>query len=258
VSAQRLSLYSGEQPEAKSYPVSGAQTLAGVEQPHVEESEGLDDLRELTQTLADLPLPTVSIIGFSGEELEGFSALKKVGHTSVATNVPIVGLVGYSRQQRAGSSVFRRVKLSVLKRMKLIDEPMLSASSSERFNFANPFVGETDAVLDRIDRISAAASDYDEDETPPDPRTKTIARQLILNVPGHLLAGADVFPYFGEVDITWQSGDKRVKLIVPPASTGASPSVYQGQMQQGRVGQPMLKQNATPRDLISSLLWLQS
>jgi len=113
-------------------------------------------------------------------------------------------------------------------------------------------------LIKQIQNIPTNPDFYDADEQPPDEATKGDAKQIILGViPSGLLAGADVYGYYREVNISWETQRRKLKLIVPPRETDRQPFLYHGQMQNGIVTKSNTEQNVTARTLRTWLDWLQ-
>jgi hypothetical protein len=128
---------------------------------------------------------------------------------------------------------------------------------SGSFNVQNPFIAELDDLVTKINELTRDSNFYEDDEVSPSADTKALAKRLIYHAsPPRLLSGADVYPYYGEINIVWENGGKKVKLIVPPRDSGRSPSLYRGQLRGDRVPEPLFDQNVSPENLRESLAWL--
>ena len=113
-------------------------------------------------------------------------------------------------------------------------------------------------IIKQIQNIPANPDFYDADELPPDQGTKEDAKRLILGVsPSGLLAGADVYGYYGEVNVSWETQRKKLKLIISPHDSHREPSLYHGQMQEGRVKESEIESNVDSKILRTWLDWLQ-
>lgn len=113
-------------------------------------------------------------------------------------------------------------------------------------------------LIKQIQNIPNNADFYDAEELPPDQPTKDIAKQIILGVsPSGLLAGADVYGYYGEVNVSWETQRKKLKLVIPPHNSHRQPSLYRGQMREGRVKESDIEPNVDSKILRQWLDWLQ-
>jgi hypothetical protein len=105
--------------------------------------------------------------------------------------------------------------------------------------------------------IVNAISDTDlyeaQDEPPPSFAVIRNAANILESIP---IEGAEVAPYFGEINVTWRIGRNRVK-----ATFGPEPNVfyvYQEQMEQGRVVHNHLEEHPDIDFLRTALRGLQS
>jgi hypothetical protein len=112
-------------------------------------------------------------------------------------------------------------------------------------------------LIKQIQNIPSNPDFYEEDEQPPDQSTKDDAKRFILGVsPSGLLAGADVYGYYGEVNICWETRRKKLKLVIPPHNSHRQPTLYNGQMQGGRVIESDIESNVDSKILRRWLDWL--
>jgi hypothetical protein len=122
--------------------------------------------------------------------------------------------------------------------------PPSSTATPQRITSASAFNKLVDAVSDR--------DLYESDDEPqPQPGLIHRAADILSSVS---LEGADVSPFFGEIDVTWQSNGVRVK-----ATFGPDPAlfyVYRECFENGRVAYSHLQENADPGYLQESLQWL--
>ena len=113
-------------------------------------------------------------------------------------------------------------------------------------------------LIKQIQNIPEDPDFYDAEERPPDSPTKDIAKKIILGVsPSGLLAGADVYGYYGAVNICWETQRKKLKLIIPPNDSQSQPSLYHGQMQDGGVKESDIEPAVDSKVLRQWLDWLQ-
>lgn len=131
----------------------------------------------------------------------------------------------------------------------------MSSFSTGKFNVTDASIEINERLLQRIDAISNLGSYYETDEVPPDGLTRTDAKQIVSQIfPSNLLEGADVYGYYGEVNIVWERNGRKIKLIVPPHSENRSPSIYHGMMGNGRASESALEADASVDTLQS---WLE-
>jgi len=142
----------------------------------------------------------------------------------------------------------------------LLGTTALAVSSAEEL-FA---VGDSkpnpakESLIKQIENIPSHRDFYDADETPPDQGTRNDARKIILGVsPSGVLAGADVYGYYGGVNICWETPRRKIKLVIPPHASGGQPTLYHGQMQDGSVMESDIEPNADSKLLRTWLDWLQ-
>jgi hypothetical protein len=115
-----------------------------------------------------------------------------------------------------------------------------------------------ETLIKQIDRLSDDPNSYEDGERPPDNATKDGAKQIIRDIyPTTLLSGADVYAYYGEINISWESQQRKVKLIIPPRDTHQPVVIYHGRIDRGRVVESVLEPAATPRIVAAWLTWLQ-
>ena len=115
-----------------------------------------------------------------------------------------------------------------------------------------------ETLIKQIDSLSDDPDAYEDGERAPDNATRDSAKQIIREVyPAHLLSGADVYAFYGEISVSWESQQRKVKLIVPPLNAGRPTAIYHGRMNQGKVVESALEPAATPKRLAAWLIWLQ-
>jgi hypothetical protein len=111
-------------------------------------------------------------------------------------------------------------------------------------------------LLQQIESLPETADYYEADENPPNRQTKEDAKRLILNVsPSGVLAGADVYAYYGDINISWEIQRKKIKLTIPAHGSNRPLSLYHGQMQGGRVTESDTEKNVTADRLRKWLDW---
>lgn len=137
----------------------------------------------------------------------------------------------------------------------------LAVSSAEELFAAADFVKPNPAkesLIKQIENIPSHQDFYDEEENAPDQVTRNDARKIILGVsPSGVLAGADVYGYYGGVNICWETQRRKLKLVIPPHASGSQPTLYHGQMQDGSVRESDIEPNVDSRILRTWLDWLQ-
>jgi hypothetical protein len=118
-------------------------------------------------------------------------------------------------------------------------------------------ISASESVRNEIDKIPDSAEFYEDGEPAPDAATKDTAKNLLqLVTPPSLLAGADVYAYYGEVNVVWESARKKIKLIVPPHTSGKPVTLYEAVMENGKVEKHKLDENVTVELLQQSLFWI--
>src|SRR5580700_2444599 len=82
-------------------------------------------------------------------------------------------------------------------------------------------------LIKQIDRLSDDPSAYEEGERAPDDATRNSAKQIVRETyPTSLLSGADVYAFYGEINLSWGARQRKVKLIVPPQDTHQPAVIY--------------------------------
>jgi hypothetical protein len=109
-------------------------------------------------------------------------------------------------------------------------------------------IGAFNALVDAVSN-----PDLYESETEPKPQPTLIhhAADVLTNVS---LEGAEVAPFYGEIDVTWKLNGVRVK-----ATFGPDPAlfyVYRECFENGRVAYSHMQENANLQYLQESLQWL--
>jgi hypothetical protein len=117
------------------------------------------------------------------------------------------------------------------------------------------------ATAQRITNIGAfnklidAVSDPDLYESDGEPKPQLgLIRHAADILSGVSLEGAEVAPFYGEIDVTWKANGIRVK-----ATFGPDPVlfyVYRECFENGRVAYSHMQENADPAYLQESLQWL--
>jgi hypothetical protein len=145
-------------------------------------------------------------------------------------------------------------------------DPSFSVAAAITFDAADVFAAMTgvvckpnlakESIIQQIEQLPESADYYDSDENPPDRETKEDAKNLIRSIsPSGLLAGGDVYAYYGDVNVTWETQRKKLKLIVPSHDRQARASLYHGQMEGGRVTTSDTEHNVTADRLRTWLDW---
>ena len=109
-------------------------------------------------------------------------------------------------------------------------------------------IGAFNALVDAVSN-----PDLYESETEPKPQPPLIrkAADILTSVS---LEGAEVAPFYGEIDVTWKLNGIRVK-----ATFGPDPAlfyVYRESLENGHVAYSHMQENANPQYLQESLEWL--
>jgi hypothetical protein len=93
---------------------------------------------------------------------------------------------------------------------------------------------------------------YESDAEPkPQPNLIRQAADILSSVS---LDGAEVAPFYGEIDVTWKAHNVRVKATFGPDPTLFY--VYRECFENGRVAYSHMQENANPEYLQESLQWL--
>jgi hypothetical protein len=159
-----------------------------------------------------------------------------------------------------------RCPFSLASNVQAINVGAYATTAGAMFDFDEVFaatVGEVckpnlakESLVQQIENLSESAEYYESDENPPDLQTKEDAKRLVRSVaPSGLLAGGDVYAYYGDVNITWETQRKKLKLIVPSHQKNLQPSLYHGQMEDGRVTGSDTERNVTADRLRTWLDW---
>jgi hypothetical protein len=115
-----------------------------------------------------------------------------------------------------------------------------------------------EVLIKQIENIPTRPEFYDEDECPPDSKTREDAKNIILEItPSGLLAGADVYGYYGGVSIAWETQRRKVKLTIPPHQSQKRPTIYHGTMREGSVIDSRVEPDVDAAVLWTWLSWLQ-
>jgi hypothetical protein len=187
----------------------------------------IDDKQRFTGIIADLVASSLSDTGLKGAIPE-----------PVIVQAPRYAAINFSASRNLLDACFNIAVTSV----------------SGQVKTPNPV---KENIVKKIDGLSDNPDYYEDGEAPPNAGTKDDARNLILGLyPSGFLAGADVYPYFGAIHISWATSRKKVKLIIPPRDSNQHPSIYHGQMQNGRVVSSGIEPNATVKVLLRWLEWL--
>ncbi len=170
---------------------------------------------------------------------DSLSASGHIGNFAEAIAIPAPGCIVVDRSSHHGLLAYFTLSM---------------ASISGQVRNPNPV---KENIVKKIDGLTDNPDLYEDGEQPPSPATKTDARNLIIGLhPSGVLAGADVYPYFGAIHINWETARKKVKLIVPPHGSGLHPSIYHGQMQGGKVTKSNMEGHVTSESLRLWLEWL--
>jgi hypothetical protein len=109
-------------------------------------------------------------------------------------------------------------------------------------------IGAFNKLVDAISNLDLYESDVE-----PKPQLGLIRHAADI-LSGVSLDGADVAPFYGEIDVTWKASGLRVK-----ATFGPDPAlfyVYRECLENGRVAYSHMQENADQAYLQESLQWL--
>jgi hypothetical protein len=109
-------------------------------------------------------------------------------------------------------------------------------------------VGTINTIMNAMGNVG-----YESDEPMPKATVITNAARSLCSVP---IQGAQISPFYGEVNITWKHGHDRVKATFGPAQDMFF--VYRECFEGGRVTDSHLEEHATEEYLRQSLDWLRT
>lgn len=113
-------------------------------------------------------------------------------------------------------------------------------------------VSEEEKITRRIDQLVTQPELLDDDETPPLPAVADETKRLIRNAANLMhepMLAATVSTFFGELNVTWKSGDEVVRLACFPAR----PSIFQCGNLSLPMGSYSSMVNPTPRIIAEKL-----
>jgi hypothetical protein len=120
-------------------------------------------------------------------------------------------------------------------------EPLKYQSSSQ--GVAEPFLADVEEVFSALDGLLKEGAVYEDGEPRPSPDNVAWAKDVLLKIlPRHLLRGAEIAPYYGEIHATWDGENKRVVAYFPKP---AQLKVYYEQLKDGAVACHDLKNTDT-------------